>query len=398
VKPRSQASRRATGAFARAKQLVILGSTGSIGRQTLDVVRGLRGRFEVAGLAAGGNVALLQEQAREFAPRMVWAEDGDARAAIESAAGSGARWTPLEEQAAHPDADLVVVGTVGRAGLLPTLAALRAGKDVALANKEVLVMAGAAVTSAARAGGAKLLPIDSEHSAIWQCLWGERAGSVKRILLTASGGAFRDYTPDQLAQVGPQDALNHPTWQMGRKITVDSATLINKGFESIETRWLFDVPLEQIEIVLHRESIVHSLVEFIDGSVKAQLGEPDMRLPIRVALCYPERVADAAAVPLDLARAGALHFEAPDFRRYPALALALKAGRRGGTFPAVLAAADEVAVGHFLAGRVRFTEIINVLEDALAAHRGGDDTELEAVLEADAWARAFAEDWVRARV
>jgi 1-deoxy-D-xylulose-5-phosphate reductoisomerase len=382
----------------KTKRLVILGSTGSIGRQTLDVVRALRERFEVLGLAAGSNVALLQEQAREFKPRLVWAGDGGARADLLAAAGRGARWTPLEEQAAHPDADLVLVGTVGRAGLLPALAALRAGTPVALANKEVLVMAGAAVTAAAKAGRTQLLPVDSEHSAIWQCLWGEDAPAVRRILLTASGGAFRDYTPEQLAGVRPEDALNHPTWQMGRKITVDSATLLNKGFEVIETRWLFDVPPERIEVVLHRESIVHSLVEFVDGSVKAQLGEPDMRLPIRVALCYPERVADPQMSPLDLARIGELHFEPPDFRRFPALSLALKAGRQGGTFPAVLAAADEVAVEHFLAGRLRFTDIAGLLEDALTAHRGAADTDLDAILEADAWARAYAEDWVRAKV
>ncbi len=382
----------------KTKRLVILGSTGSIGRQTLDVVRGLPDRFQVLGLAAGRNVSLLQEQAREFHPRLLWCEDAEARASLEAAAGPGARWAPLEEQAAHPDADLVVVGTVGRAGLEPTLAALRAGKAVALANKEVLVMAGHLVSQAAARGGGQLLPVDSEHSAIWQCLWGEEKTSVARVILTASGGAFRDYTPEQLARVTPDEALHHPTWQMGRKITVDSATLINKGFEAIETRWLFDVPLERIEVVMHRESVIHSLVEFVDGSVKAQLGEPDMRLPIRIALCYPQRVAGAEAAPIDLARIGELHFEAADFRRYPALALALKAGRQGGTYPAVLAAADEVAVGHFLVGHLRFTDIVGLLEDTLSAHAGAVDTDLGAVLEADAWARSYAEDWVRAKV
>ena len=380
------------------KRLVILGSTGSIGRQTLDVVRSLTDRFQVLGLAAGRNATLLQEQAREFHPKLVWSADESARSALEAAAGKQARWTPLEEQAAHPDADLVVVGTVGKAGLGPTLAALRAGKAVALANKEVLVMAGAVVTRAAKAGGGRLLPVDSEHSAIWQCLWGEDGNAIARVILTASGGAFCDYTPEQLARVTPDEALNHPTWQMGQKITVDSATLINKGFEAIETRWLFDVPLERIEIVLHRQSIIHSLVEFADGSVKAQLGEPDMRLPIRVALCYPERVASPAAAPLDLARAGELHFGPVDFRRFPALALALKAGRRGGTYPAALAAADEVAVAHFLDGHLSFAGIANLLDYALSAHRPAADTDLETVLAADAWARAYAEDWVRAKV
>ncbi|OGO52858.1 MAG: 1-deoxy-D-xylulose-5-phosphate reductoisomerase [Chloroflexi bacterium RBG_16_68_14] len=382
----------------KTKRLVILGSTGSIGVQTLEVVRSLGERFQVLGLAAGRNVTLLEEQARQFQPRLIWSEDDGARRALEAAAGPGARWTPLEEQAAHPDADLVVVGTVGRAGLMPTLAALRAGKAVALANKEVLVMAGAVVTRAAAQGKGQLLPIDSEHSAIWQCLWGERRSSIARILLTASGGAFRDYTQEQLARVTPEEAMQHPTWQMGRKITVDSATLINKGFEAIETRWLFDVPLERIEVVLHRESIVHSLVEFVDGCVKAQLGEPDMRVPIRIALCYPERVPNAARSPIDLARIGELHFDAPDFRRFPALSLGLKAGRRGGTYPAALAAADEVAVNHFLAGRLRFTDIAGLLEDVLSTHVSAADTDLEAVLEADAWARTYAEDWVRAKV
>ncbi len=382
----------------KTKRIVILGSTGSIGRQTLDVVRELPERFQVLGLAAGRNASLLEEQAREFRPRLLWAEQPEGRDAIRSAAGGRARWADLEEQASHPDADLVVVGTVGRAGLAASLAALRAGKQVALANKEVLVMAGALVTQAAAQGKGALLPIDSEHSAIWQCLWGEQPASVARIILTASGGAFRDQTPEQLSRVTPDEALNHPTWQMGRKITVDSATLINKGFEAIEARWLFDVPLEQIEIVMHRESIVHSLVEFVDGSVKAQLGEPDMRLPIRVALCYPDRVETAGRTPFDLARAGELRFGRIDLRRYPALGLALDAGRRGGTYPAALAAADEVAVAQFLAGRLPFTGIARLLEDILSVHEGGSDSELDAVLAADEWARAFAEDWVRAKV
>ncbi len=381
----------------KTKRLVILGSTGSIGQQTIDVVRELRDHFEVIGLAAGRNASLLLEQAREFKPKLIYCEDASARTQLESACGPGVRWSPLEEQAAHPDADLVVIGTVGKAGLGATLTALEASKAVAIANKEVLVMAGAVVTRAAARGKGQLLPVDSEHSAIWQCLWGEKHSSIARIILTASGGAFRDYTPEQLKRVAPADALNHPTWQMGQKITVDSATLLNKGFEAIETRWLFDVPLEQIEIVLHRESIVHSLVEFRDGSVKAQLGEPDMRLPIRVALSYPDRL-PASRTPFDLARAGDLHFAPPDFRRLPALALALKAGRRGGTYPAALAAADEVAVAHFLDGHLGFADIARLLEDTLSTHHSAPDTELGAILEADAWARSYAEDWVRAKV
>ena len=382
----------------KTKKLVILGSTGSIGQQTLDVVRGLPDRFQVLGLAAGRNATLLEDQAREFHPRLVWSEQDEAREALTAATRPKARWTPLEEQAAHPDADIVIVGTVGRTGLMPTLAALRAGKAVVLANKEVLVMAGAIVTQAAAQGGGELRPVDSEHSAIWQCLWGEKKAAIARVILTASGGAFRDYTSEQLAHVTPDEALRHPTWQMGRKITIDCATLINKGFEAIEARWLFDVPLERIEVVLHRESVIHSFVEFVDGSVKAQLGEPDMRLPIRIALGYPERMPSPAMSPIDLARIGTLHFASPDFRRLPALALALKAGRKGGTYPAALAAADEVAVAHFLAGHLGFTDIPGLLDDTLSAHDGAADTDLEAVLAADEWARAYAEDWVRAKV
>ena len=382
----------------KTKRLVILGSTGSIGQQTLDVVRSLPDHFEVFGLAAGKNVTLLEEQAREFHPRLIWAERADSRADLLAAAGRSARWSPLEEQAAHADVDLVVVGTVGRTGLEPTLAALRAGKAVALANKEVLIMAGAVVTRAAAQGGGELLPVDSEHSAIWQCLWGEERRAIARMVLTASGGAFRDYTAEQLARVTPEEALRHPTWQMGRKITIDSATLLNKGSEAIESRWLFDTPLERIDIVLHRESIIHSLVEFVDGCVKAQLGEPDMRLPIRIALCYPERVTDPAMSPFDLGRIGTLNFAPLDYRRYPALALALRAGREGGTYPAALAAADEVAIAHFLGGHLPFNDIVHLLDDTLSAHDRADDTDLDAVLAADAWARDYAEDWVRAKV
>ena len=373
--------------------LVVLGSTGSIGRQTLDVVRSLPGRFNVIGLAAGGNVTLLEEQAREFRPRFACCErEGEYLRGRVSA-----KWAEMEEMAAHPDADLVVVATTGTAGLAPTLAALRAGKTVALATKEVLVMAGQLLTAEARRHKAQLRPIDSEHSAIWQCLWGEQPGSVERIVLTASGGPFRDTPPEELERVTAEQALRHPNWQMGQKITVDSATLLNKGLECIEARWLFDVPLERIEVVLHRESIVHSLVEFRDGSVKAQLGAPDMRLPIQCALTYPERLPGTTVPRLDLSRIGTLNFGTPDMKRYPCLSLALEAGRRGGTFPAVLCAADEVAIQHFLAGHMRFTDIARVIEDTLAAHGGVASPSLDDILEADASARAWAEDWVKAK-
>jgi len=376
--------------------LAILGSTGSIGRQTLEVVRHLRGRFRIVGLAAGRNVTLLEEQAREFSPSLLWA-DRESDYLRQKAAGLRARWAPMEEMACHPEVDIVVVATPGRAGLLPTLAAVRAGKVVALANKEVLVMAGHLVVAAARQHGADLRPVDSEHSAIWQCLWGEDRASIARIILTGSGGPFRDLSLDDLGRVTADEALRHPTWQMGHKVTVDSATLLNKGLEAIEAHWLFGVPFDKIEVVLHRESIVHSLVEFRDGSIKAQLGMPDMRLPIQCALTYPQRLPAARVKRLDLARLGTLAFCQPEPRRFPCLGLALEAGRSGGTFPAAMAAADEVAVEHFLAGRIGFMDIPRAIEATLSAHQGTVEPSLEDVLAADAWARHWAEDWLRAR-
>ncbi len=373
--------------------LVVLGSTGSIGRQTLDVVRSLPKHFNVIGLAAGGNATLLEEQASEFRPRLIYCD----RESEYVRGRVSAHWAGMEEMAAHPDTDVVVTATLGIAGLSPTLAALRAGKTVALANKEVLVMAGHLLTAEAKRHSAQLRPIDSEHSAIWQCLWGEHPDSVERIVLTASGGPFRDTPPEELHRVTAEQALRHPNWQMGQKITVDSATLLNKGLECIEARWLFDVPLDRIDVILHRESIVHSLVMFRDGSVKAQLGVPDMRLPIQCALTYPERVPGTAVPRLDLRRIGTLNFGTPDMKRYPCLSLALEAGRNGGAFPAVLCAADEIAVQHFLAGHLGFTDIARVIEGALAAHSGPANPSLDDILAADASARAWAEDWVKAK-
>jgi 1-deoxy-D-xylulose-5-phosphate reductoisomerase len=372
------------------RRVAILGSTGSIGRQTLDVIRSLPDRFRVVALAGGSNATLLEDQAREFRPTYVWCSD-DRGMTLRAAAGRTARRVPMEEMAALPEVDLVVVATAGKAGLAPTLAALTAGKSVALANKEVLVMAGAAVTQAAAHGRGELRPVDSEHSAIWQCLWGEDFAAIERIILTASGGAFRDVPVRDLDRVTPRQALRHPTWDMGRKITIDSATLMNKGFEAIEARWLFDVPMERIEIVMHRESIIHSMVEFADGSVKAQMGEPDMRTPIQCALCYPERVACGSVPRLNLARAKSLNFSEPDLGRYPCLRLALEAGAKGGTWPAVLAAADEVAVEQFMAGVIGFADIPRAVDAALSAHAGGADPTLEEILEADAWAREFTQ-------
>jgi 1-deoxy-D-xylulose-5-phosphate reductoisomerase len=374
--------------------IAVLGSTGSIGRQTLEVIESLPDRFKVIALAAGSNVTLLEEQARRFRPKLVCAtrEEDYVRGRI-----SGAKWTDMETMAADPRVDIVVLATVGAAGLGPALAALRAGKALALANKEVLVMAGQILVEEARRHKAELRPIDSEHSAVWQCLWGESNDAIDRIILTASGGPFRDMPVEELSRVTAEEALQHPNWDMGKKITVDSATLLNKGLECIEARWLFDVPLERIDVILHRESIIHSMVEFKDGSIKAQLGVPDMRLPIQCALTYPDRVAGAAAPRLDLKLMSTLNFAVPSLRKYRCLALALEAGRKAGTYPAVLAAADEVAVQHFLSGYIRFTDIANVIDDALSAHTGAANPVLEEVLAADAWARSFAEDWVKAR-
>ncbi len=377
------------------KGVAILGSTGSVGRQTLDVIRQLPGHFRVIALAGGNNHTLLEDQSREFHPDYVWCQNSERHMNLKAASGKRTRWATMEEMAAHPDVRVVVVATAGAAGLGPTIAALRAGKAVALANKEVLVMAGAIVTREAERGRAELRPVDSEHSAIWQCLWGEDIASVEKLILTASGGAFRDMPVRDLERVTPRDALRHPTWDMGRKITIDSATLMNKGFEAIEARWLFNVPMDRIEIVMHRESIVHSLVEYADGSVKAQLGEPDMRLPIQCALTYPERVAGSGVPKLNLARLKTLNFGEVDMARYPCLRIALEAGAKGGTWPAVLAAADEVAVEQFALGALSFTDIPKVVDSALSAHSGAADPSLEAILEADAWARAFAMERVR---
>ena len=378
--------------------LAILGSTGSIGRQTLEVVQSLPDRFRVVALAAGHNVTLLEEQARQFRPQLLWCErESEFLRSRLVEGGLRCEWAHMEEMASHPAVDLVMVATVGRAGLSPTLSAVRAGKAVAIANKEVLVMAGHLLTAEAQRNGAELRPIDSEHSAIWQCLWGEDGAAVERILLTASGGPFRDTPLEELARVTAEEALRHPNWQMGQKITVDSATLLNKGLECIEARWLFDIPLERIDVVLHRESIVHSLVEFRDGSIKAQLGLPDMRLPIQCALTYPERLAGPAVGRLDMKNVGTLSFGPPDMRRFPCLGLALEAGGRGGTYPAVLAAADEVAVQHFLAGHIGFMDIPRIIEEALGAHGGVANPDLDTVVAADAWARAWTEEWVKAK-
>ena len=367
------------------RRVVILGSTGSIGRQALDVVRRLPDQFEVVGLAAGSNVELLRRQVAEFRPRCV-------STVAPAGLSANGTWLPLAELAALPEADLVLVATVGIAGLAPTLAAIRAGKTVALANKEVLVVAGEVVTAEARSRKVPLLPVDSEHSAIWQCIRGEAAlgewdatSSIARLILTASGGAFRDYSTEQLARVEPAEALCHPTWVMGPKVTVDAATLLNKGFEIIEAHWLFGLPYERIDVLLHRESVVHSLVEFVDGSSKAQLSQPDMRLPIQYALSYPARFPSPVPPP-SLSSLGCLTFRPVDEERYPCLKLARHAALLGGTYPAALSGADEAAVALFLSGAIGFLDIARLLEAVLAEHEPTAHPNLEELVQANDYA------------
>lgn len=372
--------------------IVILGSTGSIGTQALDVIRSMPERFRVVGLAAGSNVGLLKKQIEEFRPKAA------SLASIEAAHKLQERNLPgleiltgpnaMEEMVEREDVDLVLNAVVGAAGILPTLAAIRAGKDVALANKETLVAAGNVVMEAVKEHNVRLLPVDSEHSAIFQCLQGVGDRDLHKVILTASGGPFRESTKEELERVTVGEALAHPTWNMGGKITIDSATLMNKGLEVIEAHWLFQVPPERIEVVIHPQSIVHSLVELSDGSVIAQLGVADMRLPIQYALTYPERL-NSPAERLSLIEVGRLDFEAPDVERFPCLRLAYEALAVGGTFPTVLNAANEVAVQAFMQGRIGFTDIPRLIESALEQHRGVIKPDLEDILEADREGREY---------
>jgi 1-deoxy-D-xylulose-5-phosphate reductoisomerase len=383
------------------KRVAILGSTGSVGEQALSVIAGAPERFEVVALAAGKSVAKLAEQIRIFRPELVSVADEAAAEELRSEFGSALQveWgeAGLEAVATHP-ADLVVAALVGAVGLRPTLAAIEQGRDVALANKEVMVMAGALVLRAVNQHGATLLPVDSEHSAIFQALAGQRAEDVARLVLTCSGGPFRTWPADRIAQATVEEALAHPNWTMGAKITIDSATLMNKALEIVEARWLFDVPPERIDVVVHPQSIVHSLVEFVDRSVLAQLGLPDMRVPIAVALAYPERL--PLEIPsLDLAAVARLDFEEPDRKRFPALDLARRALAGSEAAPAVLNAANEVSVASFLEGEIPLPRIsqINglVLEAHLADQSGCVVQSIDDVLAADAWARALAAKLVK---
>jgi 1-deoxy-D-xylulose-5-phosphate reductoisomerase len=375
------------------KPITLLGSTGSIGTQTLDIVAQYSDRFRVVGLAAGGNVELLAEQIRRFQPEIVAIADQSKFAALKEAI-SGVTPQPIllvgnegiETVAAYGDAQTVVTGIVGCAGLLPTIAAIKAGKDIALANKETLIAAGSVVLPLIKQHGVKILPADSEHSAIFQCLQGLPAGGLRRILLTASGGSFRDLPVEKLSTVTVADALKHPNWSMGRKITIDSATLMNKGLEVIEAHYLFGVDYDRIEIVIHPQSIIHSLIELQDSSVLAQLGLPDMRLPLLYALSYPERIYTDWQR-LDLFKCGDLTFREPDHRKYPCMQLAYAAGRRGGTMPAVLNAANEQAVELFLNGKITFVQIPQLIEMACDRHNCVTQPGLDDIIAADIWAR-----------
>jgi 1-deoxy-D-xylulose-5-phosphate reductoisomerase len=376
------------------RRIAILGSTGSIGQQTLDVVRCYPEHFQVVGLAARNSVALLAKQAREFGARAIatTADDPASQAlADELLPGALRGMAGLIAVATHPEVDMVVVGTSGLVGIHPTLEAVRAGKTIALANKEALVMAGHLLTYEAERHSVAIYPVDSEHSAIWQCLRGERAEEVRRLFLTASGGPFRDWPLEALAHVTVEQALAHPTWQMGPKVTIDSATLMNKGLEVIEAHWLFGIPYEQIEAVIHRESIVHSMVEFIDGSIKMQASLPSMHLPIQDALSYPLRL-DRAGTNLTRElrwpEVGALHFAAVDEQRFPCFAVAREAGARGGTYPCVLVSADEEAVALFLQGRIGLLEIGELIDRVMQRHTAIAAPDLADILGACEWARA----------
>jgi 1-deoxy-D-xylulose-5-phosphate reductoisomerase len=373
------------------KQLAVVGSTGSIGRSTLDVVSSRPEAFRVFALAAGRNLDLLLEQVALFRPRIVAVADASAADEITGRLDGDIRVLHgiegLVEVARHPEVDLVVCGVVGALGLHPTWAAVDVGHNVALANKEALVVGGAHLTARARETGAVIVPVDSEHNALHQCLRGEAIEEVRKLWLTASGGPFRSRPAETLADVTPEEALRHPTWNMGRKITIDSATLMNKGLEVIEAHWLFGLDADRIEVVVHPTSVVHSMIELVDGSFKAQLGVTDMRHPIQYALTWPQRWASALP-PFDPVAAGPLEFERPDLERFPCLALAYRALRDGGAAPAVLNAANEVAVEAFLEGRLGFAGIPRAIEAAVERHGGDAADSLEDVLAADGRARA----------
>ncbi|MFQ3670959.1 MAG: 1-deoxy-D-xylulose-5-phosphate reductoisomerase [Verrucomicrobiia bacterium] len=381
------------------KRVILLGASGSIGQSTCKVARALPDELRLVGLAVGSNLDALAELAAEFRPAAVAVSDaqrapqlnGRLPGNIPCFAGPDGLVRLVEET----EADLVLVAIVGTAGLRPALAALHSGKDLAVASKEILVMAGQEVMSTARRLGRAVLPVDSEHNAIFQCLQGAQATEIEKLILTASGGPFRQTPVAELEQVTVAQALKHPTWSMGKKITIDSATLFNKGLEMIEARWLFDVPMDRVDVVVHPQSLVHSLVQFVDGSLLAQLSHSDMCFPIQYAITYPRRL-PSGLKPLDLGTLGQLRFEPPDPAKFPALTLARRAGTEGGTLPAVFNAANEIAVDHFLQGRGRFPDIWRTVQTVMDSHHTIASPDLPAILEADRWAREQAQTLCRA--
>jgi 1-deoxy-D-xylulose-5-phosphate reductoisomerase len=383
------------------KNLSILGSTGSIGLNTLKIAQMFPDRFTVKALAAKNNISVLAKQIERFCPEIVAVYDEDtavelkrmlpAETGVEILFGENG----YEAAAAHESVDLVVVAVVGAAGLMPTLSAIKAGKNIALANKETLVMAGDIVMEQAELNNVKILPVDSEHSAIFQCIQGNRKEDIDKIFLTASGGPFLNLPKNEFNKITPKDALNHPNWNMGKKISVDSATLMNKGLEAIEAKWLFDVSREMIEVVIHPQSVIHSMVSFKDGTVMAQLGIPDMKSAIAYAMAYPERLALGQPIP-DFVSIGKLAFDKPDIKKFPCLALAYIACESGKTLPAVLNAANEVAVAAFLENSISFVKIPEIIEKTMKHHSVVTDPTLNDILEADQWARKQAEDLIKA--
>jgi len=378
------------------RKIIVLGSSGSVGMQTLDIVSKMGNKAKIKGLAVDSDIKTLKLQISRFMPAAVAVNNSEDAISLKKWCAANSIKTNvygghrgLEKLAAMPGADTVFVAVVGAAGLKPTLAAIKSKKNIAVANKEILVMAGTYIVKLAAASGVSLLPVDSEHSAIFQCCRFGKSSRVKRIILTASGGPFYAYSGD-FSRITVKQALAHPTWKMGRKITVDSATLMNKGLEAIEASVLFDVPIEQIEIVIHPQSIVHSMIEYVDGSVIAQLSNPDMKLPIQYALTYPERL-PTNIKPLNLAEIGRLEFYKPDFSRFPCLKLAYYAAEKGYTMPAVMNAANEVAVAAFLNEKIKFTCIAKTVEKTMQAHSLCRSLSLNVLIEADFWAREYAE-------
>ncbi len=375
------------------KNVVLLGSTGSIGTSTVKVADDLPNQIRLVGLGAGSNINLLIEQIQKHRPEAVSVADPAKAKALSAKVGESTRVycgaEGLVKLATLPSADIVLIAIVGTAGLQPALAAIRAGKSIAVASKEILVMAGEIVMSEAKRHGVRVLAVDSEHSAIFQCLDGKPTDSVRRLWLTASGGPFRTTPKAEFGKITLERALKHPSWVMGRKITIDSATLFNKGLEMIEARWLFDIPMSRVAVVVHPQSVIHSMVEFIDGSIIAQLSTPDMCLPIQYALTYPDRI-DSCRVETNLAKIGNLSFEEPDTERFPSLKLARRAGQIGGTLPAVLNAANEVAVEAFCNRKIGFADISECVARTMERHAVVEHPDLEQIIAADAWARAAA--------